>query len=159
MLVKLGFVVLGGAVAVWLVGTSYARSIAAIERKVQAEVNGQYLVLEVARTPRDRERGLSGRGPLSVNEGMMFVFEAPGTYPFWMKGMQFPIDIVWVERNRVVGFEERVPPQLGARDEELRIYYPPAPVQKVLELAAGRAGLLRLRSGDRVVFRPFIFAP
>jgi uncharacterized membrane protein (UPF0127 family) len=73
-----------------------------------------------------------------------------------MKDMKFPIDIVWINGDKIVGFEENVQPMPGARDSDLKIYYPPAPVNKVLELKAGRVELLRAGVGDTVKIRPLI---
>ena len=65
------------------------------------------LVAEVADTKASRELGLSGREMLRPNEGMLFVFETPGRYGFWMKDMKFPLDIVWINQNGVVVFVEK----------------------------------------------------
>jgi len=33
---------------------------------------------------------------------MLFVFQQPGRYGFWMIGMKFPIDIIWLDSNGTV---------------------------------------------------------
>ena len=56
------------------------------------------------RTFRQRLRWPSG-------EGMIFVFDFPGNYPFWMQDMNFPLDMVWVERDfNIVGIVKNVSP-------------------------------------------------
>src|SRR3989338_662243 len=65
---------------------------------------GVNLIVELAVTPAQRERGLSGRDRLEPRSGMLFVFEDDGVRGFWMKGMTFPIDIIWIDDERVVGF-------------------------------------------------------
>ena len=39
---------------------------------------------------------------------MLFVFDTPGLYGFWMKGMRFPLDILWIHDSRVVHKESNV---------------------------------------------------
>ncbi|MCX6713394.1 MAG: DUF192 domain-containing protein [Candidatus Vogelbacteria bacterium] len=60
------------------------------------------ITAEVVETPAERERGLSGRTVLPENEGMLFVFDRPGQHKFWMKDMNFPIDIIWLGPNKIV---------------------------------------------------------
>ncbi len=72
-------------------------------------VGGKTYRLEVAATPLLRERGLSGRESLCSACGMLFLFERPGAYAFWMKGMRFPLDIVWVTNGSISHIERRVP--------------------------------------------------
>ncbi len=67
--------------------------------------------VELAITHEEREVGLSGRPHLDEDEGMLFIFEYPGKYGFWMKDMNFAIDIVWIsEKGTVVHIEENVKP-------------------------------------------------
>lgn len=65
------------------------------------------LEVEVADTISSRELGLSGRKKLNDDEGMLFVFDTPGRYGFWMKDMQFPLDIAWINQNGIVVYIER----------------------------------------------------
>ena len=43
-----------------------------------------------------------------------------------------------------------------ANESELTLYYPPEAVDKVLELKAGRARILRAKVGDVVKIRPLV---
>src|SRR4051812_48326835 len=63
-------------------------------------VEGKIISIEVADTPEARERGPSGRESLPQGSGVLFVFDAPATYGFWMKDMRFPIDIVWLDEEK-----------------------------------------------------------
>ena len=88
---------------------------------------------------------------------MLFLFERPDRYSFWMKNVRFPIDIVWInERSVIVGITERVEPELGVPDEDLRLYYAPVPVNRVLELKAGRARLLKAGIGSEIRITPLV---
>jgi len=83
-----------------------------------------------------------------MDEGMLFVYEEPLQPSFWMKGMNFPIDIVWLWGGQVVGIEHRVP-----ADDGVRHYQPKSVVDAVLELAAGAAANLGLRPGSSINYR------
>ena len=58
--------------------------------------------VEVADTPEERAQGLSGRQALNEGEGMLFIFEEEGNRGFWMKDMNFSIDIIWATSEGIV---------------------------------------------------------
>lgn len=108
------------------------------------EIGTQRVAVEVAATPATRERGLSGREHLAPGSGMWFVLPEVGKTGFWMRGMHFPIDLIWVNsEQRVVG-AATLP---VCRNDPCPIVYPPTPAAYVLEIAAGR---FHGRAGDRV---------
>lgn len=98
--------------------------------------------VEVARTPQERERGLSERESFCTDCAMLFMFEEPGRHSFWMKGMRFSLDILWLSEGKVIHIERGIPA------DSPRIFTPPEPVDRVLEVNAGRAEGVRL--GDTV---------
>lgn len=106
-------------------------------------VRGNKFFVDVADDEVLRERGLSGRDSLEKNSGMLFVFDKPGIYGFWMKDMRFSIDIVWIRDGKVLGYEEN----LDYLDQS-SIYYPPGEVDTVLEIGAGEVGEIGIEKGD-----------
>src|SRR3972149_157729 len=66
--------------------------------------NGQCLEVEVASTPKDRERGLMFRENLERNKGMLFIFENEGIYGFWIQNTLIPLDIIWINEDKEVVF-------------------------------------------------------
>lgn len=113
---------------------------------------GESFNVEVARTPGEQIRGLSGHAPLAGNAGMLFAFPAPAPQSFWMKDMLFPIDIIWINNSAVAGLVPRALPD----DSPARaIYYSPEPVQYVLEVPAGTSDRLGIKPGTSVkIFNP-----
>jgi len=109
--------------------------------------------VEIASTTLEKSRGLSGRDGLAEGSGMFFIFDAPSDYGFWMKDMKFPIDIIWIKGDMVVGFSENAAPEPGKPIWELKIYRPPEPVDRVLEVNAGTAVKYGIKAGSAVVFR------
>ncbi|MCI0903908.1 MAG: DUF192 domain-containing protein, partial [Chloroflexi bacterium] len=66
--------------------------------------------VELAATPEERIRGLSGRDHLNSGSGMLFIFENAERFRFWMREMEIPLDIVWISSGcRVVDVAENVP--------------------------------------------------
>ena len=84
---------------------------------------------------------------------MWFVFDQPRWATFWMRGVRFPIDIVWVTDELVVsGVASNVPPpEPGTPNSELPIYNSNVQVQYVLEINAGLAALHGVAPGAKVV--------
>lgn len=97
------------------------------------EIENTKVKVEVVSDPAEQAEGLSNRENLANGNGMLFVYEEPSSPGIWMKEMRFNIDIVWIDKNSmVVGTESDVSP-----DTYPQIYYPPKPVQFVLEVPAG----------------------
>ena len=73
------------------------------EEAIQAisivNIVGKTLQVDLALTDEEKARGLSGRESLDEDEGMLFVFDVPGNYGFWMKDMNFAIDIIWLNEK------------------------------------------------------------
>ena len=152
---KIALVLLGLCASV-MVGWAYYFTLS-LPSKVELKINNQYIIADTAVSELARAKGLSGRAQLNVNEGMFFYFFKPERPAFWMKDMHFPIDILWIANHRIVGIEENVDPQVGAPEGELKSYVPPEPVERVLELSAGRARLLNAHIGDFVANRPLVY--
>lgn len=102
--------------------------------------------VEVADTPETRTQGLSDRKMLPESAGMLFVFDSPAQYGFWMKNMNFAIDIVWIDAEMyVVGIEKQVSPETFPK-----MFYPNQAVKYVLELPAGFSDEYRIDLGQYV---------
>lgn len=113
------------------------------------EISNNRFEIEIADTVLARRRGLSGRDFLAENKGMLFIFGDVAVRSFWMAGMKFSLDIVWIKDDKVIGFEENAPPVLGIG---VPLYYSPEPVDKVLEINAGLVKKLGIKAGDMIKF-------
>lgn len=87
----------------------------------------------IAETDSEKAQGLAGRNAIGQNEAMLFPFsqEQPS---FWMKGMRFSIDIIWISRGRIIQIDTSLPLDDGANS-----YRPSEPIDWVLEVADGRS--------------------
>lgn len=111
--------------------------------KVQVQLgNGTYYV-RVAETDTDRQRGLSGATALGRNDGLLMSFERDATWGIWMKDMNIPIDIIWLDAGKgVVYIVKNAAPELSTT----QTFQPKKPARYVLELAAGSVD----RSGIKI---------
>lgn len=100
--------------------------------------DGSRVEAEVVDAPATRAQGLSGRAGLEAGKGMLFLFDKKEAHGFWMQGMRFPIDIVWLDGDRVVTVLSDVPYDLV---HQLVVRMPSAPADRVLELPSGQAAL------------------
>lgn len=117
----------------------------------EVQINNAKLKVEVADTPDKRSQGLGGRQGLGQNEGMLFVFPEPGMHPFWMKGLTFPLDFIWIRGDRVVDLTPNAPPPSpGQPDSALPIYQSKERVDKVLEASGGTIQRLNIKVGDTI---------
>jgi uncharacterized protein len=71
-------------------------------RQINITLNGIELVADVAETNEQRTKGLSVKDALAEKEAMLFVFDTAQEHSFWMKDMKFPIDIIWLDSDKIV---------------------------------------------------------
>ena len=85
---------------------------------------------------------------------MLFVFESGQASSFWMKGMRFPLDFVWIgEDCTVVDLTEDVqhsPPETPS--SELEIFHSAEPAAYTFEINAGEVSKFSIMIGDEVKF-------
>lgn len=115
-------------------------------------VNGREVKVEVADSDEKRKAGLSGRTTLAENTGMLFVFNPQDVKPvFWMKDTLIPLDIIWINDNKVVKIDVNVqPPKEGTPESALPKYSPSMPVDYVLEVPANFTIIHSTQVGDPV---------
>ncbi|MEZ4281853.1 MAG: DUF192 domain-containing protein [Myxococcota bacterium] len=113
------------------------------------EIRGKSIAVEIADGPAEQARGLGERDALAWGTGMYFPYERPGFYAFWMKGMRFSIDIVFLRDGRIVDLHPQVPFEAGGNGPTIR---PRELADAVLEVPAGYAAANGWQRGDRVRF-------
>lgn len=118
---------------------------------LQTEASSSHTItVEVVNTPESMAQGLSGRTEIGA-DGMLFIFPTKEIKYFWMKDMQFPIDIIWIADDTVISVSEHVPiPDPETPDFRLEIYPSTEPVNVVLEIPAGDAKRLSIKPGTVV---------
>ena len=137
-------------IQIFFYGQSFAEKINYYNAIVTTST-GEKIPVEVADTPKKRSLGLGKRPSLKKGWGMLFVFEERKPHRFWMKDMQFPLDIIWLDNHRIVHINHNAKP--NSSENEPEVMTSPVPVNFVLEIAAGRAAKLRLKTGQRMKFK------
>ncbi len=116
----------------------------------KVRIRNTVIITEVAVTEAQKQKGLAGRSFLADDRGMLFPYDHKEQYNFWMRGMQIPLDFIWIDGNHIVDITENVPPPKGT--EPLGIVKPHVEVNKVLEVNAGTIQRNGIRIGDAVEF-------
>ena len=110
----------------------------------------QRFLVEVARTPRQREYGLMCRRTLAADRGMLFLFERPDIQAFWMRNTLIPLDIIYLDAGgRVVSIKRMKPMERDARGEWVTTPSD-APAKYAIELNEGAAAAAGVKVGDRL---------
>lgn len=120
----------------------------------QLSIDGTTFNVEIASTALEQSRGLSFRPSLGADDGMIFIFATGGVQTFWMKDMNFALDMIWISGNTVVGFAQDVPaPAPNTQLWQLPIYSSPTNTDKVLEVNAGTVAKYNIKVGDMVTIK------
>jgi len=113
------------------------------------KINNIEIEVEVADTVEKRIKGLSKRESVEEKKGMLFVFKKPGYYPIWMRKMNFPLDIVWINENfEIIDINRDVSPETFPKHFRSSI-----PCQYVLELKSGATDKYNIKVGDKIYYK------
>jgi len=104
---------------------------------------------DIALSNAAREKGLSGRSGLDADQALLMVFPSEDQWGIWMKGMNFPIDIVWLNKDKKVIYIVKNAPF----DDQTTIYKPRTPALYVIELPAGATGDKAITIGKVAIFQ------
>jgi uncharacterized membrane protein (UPF0127 family) len=109
-------------------------------------VNDITVRVDIADTEAERVQGLSGKKAIKEVDGLLFVFPESDFHSIWMKDMNFPIDIIWIDENlKVVGIEKGVTP-----DTYPRAFRPSRPVKYILETNVHFSDTYSFKAGHEV---------
>lgn len=108
------------------------------------EINGRTFIVRQVSSQSRLEKGLGGQKSLCQRCGMLFNFPAKAKLDFWMKDMQFDLDIIWISDGRIVAIEKDIP-----YDSE-KTFSPGTEADKVLEINAGISEKFDFLVGDPV---------
>ena len=117
------------------------------------EIRDARVSTEVVEGREEQARGLGYRDSLAWDHGMLFVYPDARFLSFWMKGMRFDIDMVWILDGRIVQISHRVP-HLASPEGPWPGIRPDSLADQVLEVPAGYAASHGWRTGDRVQVEP-----
>lgn len=114
-------------------------------------IDNHMFTLLIASTEAQKELGLGGRTSIPADTAMLFPFPKAEYYTFWMKGMRFPLDMIYIRGDKIVTmFRDVKNPPLGTPDSQLDIYRPLEPADKIIEMNSGSALKYGFKLGDSV---------
>jgi uncharacterized membrane protein (UPF0127 family) len=116
-------------------------------KKAIVNISGSHLIASIADTPLARTNGLSNVRVIGPNEGKLFVFDSEDYHEFWMKDMNFSIDIIFInDKGTVVDFVENIAPETYPNS-----FKPKYPASKAIEVNAGWVKAQNIKIGDFVL--------
>ncbi len=118
--------------------------------QVNVEIDDLVITAQIACSDEEQERGLSGQERLALGTGMLFPFPDDAPHFMWMKGMEFPLDMLWISSDgTIVHVEEYISP-----DTFPASFSSPTPSRLVLEINAGIISSSGVSIGKKVVISP-----
>lgn len=105
---------------------------------------------EIVDTPEGRTKGLMNREELGRYNGMIFIWEEEGVYPFWMKNTKIDLDMIWINNDKEIVFIQRN--AVPCESEVCKIYNPEKNAKYVLEINGGLSQEFGIEIGDFVDF-------
>lgn len=150
-IVVAGWLTNPGSLGNFLKGIPQTEKQSTVEEKPKIKIKNQEITIDVARTEEERRIGLSKYETIAPDFGMLFVVPQNSKPKFWMKGMKFPIDIIWIDDGKIVKINDNVPIlKRNLQDTQIPTYAPDNPVDFVLEIAAGTAKKRNFVVGDDI---------
>ena len=106
------------------------------------------ITVEIADTPETQMRGLMGRSDLSINKGMLFVFQQLKPRKFWMKNTRISLDIIFIGTDEcIVNIAESTTPMSEQH------YRSDGPIKYAVEVRAGFVKRFKIDSSTCIRWR------
>lgn len=133
----------------FILGTFVILKIVSRGNVATAVINNHRIRIEIADTQDKRVSGLSGRNNMALDSGMLFRFDKPGNYSFWMKDMKFSLDFVFIASGKIVDLMENIPyPQ--SKESPVITVSSKSEFDSVLEINSGVIKEYNIKVGDQV---------
>ena len=115
--------------------------------------NSSYLEItcEIAQTPKERSYGLMNREELPMDRGMLFVFDNPQNLSFWMKNTLIPLDIIFIDENKIILNVEEADVEPGVPANNLTRYHSAGPAKWVVEINQGLSASNGIKTGTPII--------
>lgn len=144
--IGLGLLALGFLVALIVYNYTKLPPLPDYPRRI-ATMNNHRITLLETRTPQENALGLGAVPQLPRDYGMLF--SGKGSMPIWMKGMRYPIDIIWLNTdNQIIHIVPDAQP--SSYPETTFTNSVGTDARWVIELNAGLADQIGLKLGDQV---------
>jgi len=144
------FIICSKIIAFCLLGTVYAAEWKTVQIGDQLQLS-----VEVVSSMREQALGLGNRFSVPEGTGMLFHYPDVGERIFWMKRMNFAIDIIWIQKGKIVHIEQNVlPPPSKISDRMLKRYGIGVLANMILEVPAGYCQKKSIHINDFIKLLP-----
>lgn len=116
-------------------------------------LDGVLYHISIMRTDAQLQKGLSGTSSLPSGDAMLFVFPQNEQPRMWMKDMNYPIDMVWLNDDKeVVHVEKDVKPSTYDKVDPSKstTFQSDSPAHYVIEFPAGTIDKTHIKNSDPV---------
>jgi len=137
-------------------GVSPTPSVASWPSQVKATfetIPATQFTLETAQTPEQKQIGLMYRETLDTFHGMLFVFQDDTNVGFWMKNVNFSLDMIFLDKDyKIVDIFTSVPPckEKDPTQRACPTYSPNSPYRYAIELKGETVSLLKITKETRI---------
>ena len=119
--------------------------------KQQIIIGENILNVLVADTSARQFKGLSGKKSLGKYDGMLFKFSSSDHYIIVMRDMNFPIDIIWINDNKIIDLTYNAQVEKNITESQLTQHSSSSTVNMILEVPAGLVKQKNLKIGDNII--------
>ena len=103
--------------------------------------------VEIAKTYKERSKGLMFRDYISDNMGMLFIFPNEDLISMWMKNTLFSLDILFISKNKII-----VDLKKNAKKLSNSLITSKIKAKYVLEINSGLIDKYKINIGDQLYF-------
>ncbi|HLL61309.1 MAG TPA: DUF192 domain-containing protein [Candidatus Nitrosocosmicus sp.] len=113
----------------------------------KVKINNHIFTVYIADNDEKREQGLSYIKKLPENQGMLFIYNRPDYYQFWMKDMIISLDFIYLNNKTVVDLQENISPKTYPKS-----FTSKKPANNIIEVSAGDIKKYSIKIGDQIQF-------
>ncbi len=110
-----------------------------------------HFIVEIAKSSREKQKGLMYRTRLPENEGMLFLYSEETNIKMWMKNTYIPLDMIFINDTGIVTNIVK-----NTKTESEEIISSKVLSSAVLEINAGMCDKLGIGVGNTIQFGEFI---
>jgi uncharacterized membrane protein (UPF0127 family) len=106
-------------------------------KEIVASISGNKVTLKVAANDHTKAKGLMGSNEPGDSNGMIFVYDSPQVLDFWMKNVEYDLDILFFDENLKLVDHFTMDAYNGESENTLKIYKSKVPAMYAIELKSG----------------------
>ncbi len=141
--------ILIGGVVVVVIAAAASFMLTHFQPRTEVRLSSGVFQLRLAADELSREKGLSGVESLTSNDGLLMIFDTDDKWAIWMKDMNIPLDIIWLDSSKkVIYIVKNAEPELSTD----KVFTPAEKARYVIELSAGATQKYGIKLGDQASF-------